>query len=65
MRQQNDNPKFRFIRTSYVSAEKFTVRMPIARHELTTPGLQTQCSSDIHEEGRKGNYRESFYGSPE
>ena len=28
-----------------VPAEKFTVRMPMVRLELTTPGLQTQCSS--------------------
>ena len=28
-----------------VSVEKFTVRMPMVRLELATPGLQTQCSS--------------------
>ena len=28
-----------------VPAEKFTVRMPVVRLELATPGLQTQCSS--------------------
>ena len=28
-----------------VPAEKFTVRMPMVRAELATPGLQTQCSS--------------------
>ena len=28
-----------------VPVEKFTVRMPMVRLELATPGLQTQCSS--------------------
>ena len=28
-----------------VPVEKFTVRMPVVRHELATPGLQTQCST--------------------
>ena len=28
-----------------VQVEKFTVRMPVVRPELATPGLQTQCSS--------------------
>ena len=28
-----------------VPVDKFTVRMPVVRFELATPGLQTQCSS--------------------
>ena len=31
--------------TGHRNSEKFTVRMPMVRLELATPGLQTQCSS--------------------
>ena len=36
---------FYWIQVLLVPGEKFTVRMPMVRLELATPGLQTQCSS--------------------
>ena len=44
---------FCFTQKLLVPVEKFTVRMPMLRLELATPGLQTQCSSHWATRARK------------